>query len=347
MRNNLITVIGAATLAAGFSLCNLQANAALPPVWSVSIAGRPIDAQGEYALYRNGVIDVDLVDFARALGGTLIYRTPGGAEIAINNKHLVFTTGVKTALLDSIPVVLPAAPFVRGTRYYVPLRTLALTAGFHVHYDRAHAQISLGLPTIAVSPTPLASQLVLAAAGSPASDGLHLTATVANLTGAPLNVAFPTSARVAFVASRNGHVLWDSIGSVRALETKSSLMFAGNEAKSFAGFWPGFLTVGPGPIIVRAELLSTPPLFAPNFNVVGPPLPTPSPTPATKSSPPETATTAPQASPTPMRSTIPIATPSASPTALPTMEPTESPTPVPSPTPTASPTPHHHHHHSL
>jgi hypothetical protein len=272
---------GIATLATalGFTaIAPVLGSAEAPPVWSVTIAGRPIDAHGEYALYRDGTVSVNLVDFARALGGVIIYRTANGAEVSLNNKHLTFTTGLRSAKLDDVPVALSSAPFVRGDQFYVPLRTLALTAGFHVAFDRAHTQIHLSLPQVSVSPTPLASQIVLAAAGSIASDGLHLTATAANLTGAPLNVVFPTSARVAFTASRDGRVIWNSISGTRALETKSSLMFTGNAAKSFAGFWPGFLSAGPGMIHIRAELLSTPPVFAPSFDVAGVPYPTPSPT---------------------------------------------------------------------
>ena len=320
MRNKLIAMSGALALLAGFTIGGPQAHAAaLPPVWSVNIDGRPIDAQGEYALNRHGVVSVDLVDFSRALGGTLIYHTATGAEIAINNKHLIFTTGMKTALLDMVPIMLPAPAFVRADRFYVPLRTLALTAGFGVHYDRAHAQISLGLPAISVSPSPIASQLVLAAAASPAGDGLHLSATVVNVTGAPLSVNFATSARVAFVAVRNGHTLWDSIHSIRAQESKSTLMFAGNEAKSFAGFWPDYLNAGPGLITIRAELLSTPPLFAPSFTVAGAPLPTPKPT------------------------TMPSATPTESPTATPTEIPSATPEASSSPSPEPTSTPHKAH----
>lgn len=335
MRNNFVAILGAATLAAGFSLNALQASAASSPSpshsWSVTIAGRPIDAQGEYAIYRKGVVSVDLVDFSRALGGTLIYRTPSAAEIAVNNKHLVFTTGNKTAQLDSVPVALGSAPFVEGLRYYVPLRSLASLAGFAVHYDRSLEQISLGLPVVTASPTPLVSQLVMAAAGSTAADGLHLTVTIANLSGAPLDVAFPTSARVAFVAIRDGRTLWESLHDTRQLQSKGALMFSGNEAKSFAGFWPGYLTAGPGPITIRTELLSTPTLFAPNFVVVGRPLPSPTATPTGAVSP--------------KPSAEPESTPSAIPSAAPTVAP--SATPSASASPKASAGASHRPHHFL
>lgn len=261
--------LSVAFVAAALALMPSWSAAAPGPKWSVTIAGRPIEAQGEYACYEDGTVSVDLVDFARALGGVMIYRTENGAEVQLKQRHIAFTTGIKRALLDDSPIPLPSAPFARGERYYVPLRVLASVAGFTVLFDRENAQVTLTQPPTAVVPTPLSSQLVLAAAGSIAPDGLHLTATAANLTGAPLKVTFPTSARVAFTATRDGRMLWNSVSGTRVEETESTVMFTANAAKSFPGFWPGFLSAGPGIIHIRAELLSTPGLFAPSFDVAG------------------------------------------------------------------------------
>jgi hypothetical protein len=275
VRNNSLSAAFGMALLALVPSWSLAAPSAL---WSVTIAGRPIEAQGEYALYEDGTVNVNLVDFARALGGVMIYRTENGAEVQLKKRHIAFTTGIKRALLDDAPVPLPSAPFARGERYYVPLRTLALVAGLTVAFDRQGSQVHLTLPRTVVPPTPLSSQFVLAAAGSIAPDGLHLTATAANVTGAPLKVVFPTSARVAFTATRDGRTLWNSVSGMRAEEMVSTMMFTANAAKSFAGFWPGFLSAGPGIIHIRAELLSTPPLFAPLFDVAGLSI-SPSPTP--------------------------------------------------------------------
>jgi hypothetical protein len=314
VRNNSLSVVFGMAVLTLIPSWSLAAPSAL---WSVTIAGRPIEAQGEYALYEDGTMSVNLVDFARALGGVMIYRTENGAEVQLKKRHIAFTTGIKRALLDDAPVPLPSAPFARGERYYVPLRTLALVAGLTVAFDRQGSQVHLTLPRTVVPPTPLSSQLVLAAAGSIAPDGLHLTATAANLTGAPLKVVFPTSARVAFTATRDGRMLWNSVSGMRAEETVSTMMFTANAAKSFAGFWPGFLSAGPGIIHIGAEVLSTPPLFAPLFDVAGLSI-SPSPT------------------PTAMPSSFSSAEPG------PTLQPAGVATPSPSATAIATATPRHH-----
>ncbi len=317
MQNNrrIIGLVGVALLS-GAIATPLGASPVSPMMSPVNlrVAGQPLALEPGALLERHGTIAIDLDTFARLFGGIVIYRTPLGAELALHNQHLIFTTGLATGLLDMQPLPLASAPFVHGHHYEVPLRTVASLANLRVHYDRNQRVVTVTLPPLEGSLPTLSTQLVVAAAGSAASDGLHLTATVANLTGAPLSVPFASSARVAFVATRGGQTLWNSQTATRALESKNTLLFGANEAKSFAGFWPGFLTAGPGMITLRATFLSTPPVLAPSFQVAGVPLPTPTPSP----------------SPTPL--------------ATPTPLPSASPTPLPTPTLTPAPVLKRHHH---
>lgn len=93
-------------------------------------------------------------------------------------------------------------------------------------------------------------------AAYPLRDGVHLNASVTNLSVATQEVHFATNERLVFRAMRDTCVEWISDDHTPIVHQSGRLIFGPLETKSYSAFWPGAAAIGPGPVTITARLMS-------------------------------------------------------------------------------------------
>ncbi|GAC1492821.1 MAG: hypothetical protein NVS1B2_06580 [Vulcanimicrobiaceae bacterium] len=139
----------AASAAFAFSLGTLPARAADESL-ALSIDGRPMSHASNVALIHDGSAFVDLTTIVRTFNGLLSIE-PASSVATIDGHRVRFAPGDKTARVDGVSTVMPAAPFRANGTLYVPLRffTAHLVPQAKVNVDRAAATASLDVPIFA------------------------------------------------------------------------------------------------------------------------------------------------------------------------------------------------------
>lgn len=235
---------------------------------TVRVDERPADRGAGIAVIRNGAVFIDAIDINKVFSGLLLF-SKNSVRINIGGASANFVVGRKTATVRGAEVALPAASFIRKGDIYVPLKLVCDLAGATVAVDPRKAVASIttagysnrsaagSMPTL----SPL-NALSLKTTGEVASDGLHLSMIVTNVSSAPYVLNFPSGARAAFVVSKDGSDVWDSSTATRYTESKATETIAPGETRTYTAVWAGYAASGSGRYLMRAKLLTTTPVSA-------------------------------------------------------------------------------------
>jgi hypothetical protein len=238
---------------------------------------------------RAGVIEyrgnayIEAVRAVRVFGGLLRFADRGKVvRVTIAMRTMNFVVGQKTAYLEGVKIVLPAAPQRFESDVYLPLATIAKLASARVVLDRTRRIASIRTDVgDGFAPPPSASQqsvetdddeaspaqaLAIETSATVDTNGLHAIATIRNTTAGPYTLSFPSQKRVAFVLSRDGKEVWDSSADERGT-APSSLDFAAHETKSVSATDPDFAQLGAGRYLLRVRLQTLIPLDTPPISL--------------------------------------------------------------------------------
>ena len=277
--------LGIAAALAPFS-AGRAATADIP--YALFVDGRPLDARTPSGLAHRGIVFVNVVRAVKTFDGLLSFLPAQRVRVTISGRTLDFRTGSPYAFAGTTRVRLPAAPFVENGDTYVPLQTIASLASAKIAVDRVRHRVNLSLaPLAAFAPTPVpaasnddlapspALALAVVTTGRSDATGLHVRADIANRTGRPYGIAFPTQRQIEFVVARNGSAVWSSLDvSASAAPASdaaaSTFVVPARGTRSVSADWPGYAKAGPGRYTLRVRLLTTIPLDEPPISLDAP-----------------------------------------------------------------------------
>lgn len=252
--------------------------------------GRPIAPAGTVvAYYRKGIVYMDVVRATRTFDGLLtLSHGDRTVTVTIARRTATFRVGSSIARLNGAPWRLPGAPFVESGDIFVPLSALAHMAGAGLKVDTKQriAEIDPGTPPPPPEQAPSASESL---APSPAQalsltpsatvdvSGLHARLEIVNVTSIPYTLTFTSGAQVAFIVSKDGLPVWNSLHGQRFTQSLQSVTLAPRARHSITADWTGFNGSGPGRYTMRARVLTTAPFDTSSISLgVFTPAPSPS-----------------------------------------------------------------------
>jgi hypothetical protein len=273
----------ALALGACFLLARPAPAAAADAVFPVFVDGVRANAARASVIEHRGTAFIEAVGAVRIFGGFLRFTSAGKVvRVTIASRTMNFVLGQKTAYLEGVKIILPAAPQRIDGDAYLPLATIAKLASARVVIDRTRRIASIRTesgesfappPSAAVRSADTdddeaspAQALAIVASASIDAGGLHATASIRNTTADPYELAFPSQKQVAFVLSRNGEEVWDSSAGDRGT-APSALEFAPHETKTIAATDPDFAQLGAGRYLLRVRLQTLIPLDTPPISI--------------------------------------------------------------------------------
>jgi hypothetical protein len=260
----------------------LPVAAASDPGYSIFVDGVRAHASRASVIEHRGSGYIEAVRAVRIFGGLLRFANGGKVvRVTIATRTMNFVLGQKTAYLEGVKILLPAAPQRFDGDVYLPLATIAKLASARVVIDRTHHVASIHTDegdSFALAPVASeraadsddeaspAQALSIESSATIDASGLHAIANIRNTTGDRYVLSFPSQKQVAFVLSRNGEEVWDSSAGEHG-NAASSLDFAPHETKTITATDPDFAGLGAGRYLLRVRLQTLIPLDTPPISI--------------------------------------------------------------------------------
>jgi hypothetical protein len=251
--------------------------------FSIFVDGVRADTGRAGVIERRGHSYIEAVRAVRIFGGLLRFANGGKVvRVTIAMRTMNFVLDEKTAYLEGVKIVLPAAPQRFEGDVYLPLAPIARLASARVVVDRTRRIASIRTDVgDSFPPPPGTAQLPAESDDDEASpaqalsiqtsatvdaSGLHAIATIRNTTAGAYRLSFPSQKQIAFVLSREGKEVWDSSAGESGTAA-SSLDFAPHETKTVSATDPDFAQLGSGRYLLRVRLQTLIPLDTPPISI--------------------------------------------------------------------------------